>query len=347
MGEKKPQERKEKLIRILQILQDTDSRSPMNATDIIQRLEEFNVGTVDRRAVYGDILMLGSCGYPIVKSGGRKKGWYWEKHAFEDWEVKVMMDAVEQARFLTVEDTQSIRKKLLKLISARGRKRFACLMDTDAGIRGEERQTGQFLELILEALYLGKKIRYQYTQVTDDLSFDIRRDSQGKEKEYVLNLYALHWSDNNYYLIGVHDHYDNITNYRLDRVRNLRIDEQDVIPAKEKLGEYPELAIQNYVKRSVGHFAGELVTVELEYTPGQITNAILYDFVGKDARVSRMPDGRARVRFRKYESVTLAAWVLQHADLFQVIQPQSLRNQVVGILQSSLELYGDTGKGDS
>ena len=46
---------KEKLIRVLQILEETDEKSPMNATQILKYLEEeYQIEQVDRRSVYRD-----------------------------------------------------------------------------------------------------------------------------------------------------------------------------------------------------------------------------------------------------------------------------------------------------
>lgn len=62
-------ERKEKLIRVLQILETTDKKTPINATSIVEKLEnEYNVGKVDRRSIYRDIAMLQSCGYKIEQA---------------------------------------------------------------------------------------------------------------------------------------------------------------------------------------------------------------------------------------------------------------------------------------
>ena len=49
---------------------------------------------------------------------------YKEKHAFDDWEIKLMMDAVQQAKCVSVDEAAVIREKLLALTSNRGRSRF-------------------------------------------------------------------------------------------------------------------------------------------------------------------------------------------------------------------------------
>ena len=55
---------KEKLIRVLQIL-ETDEKSPMNATQILKYLEEeYQIEQVDRRSVYRDIKC---CNFVVMK----------------------------------------------------------------------------------------------------------------------------------------------------------------------------------------------------------------------------------------------------------------------------------------
>ena len=71
---------KEKLIRVLQLFQTTDEKTPMNAVQVSQKLEEE----------YGmdDVRLLQSCGYPIKQAENSHKGWYMEKYLLEDWEIK-------------------------------------------------------------------------------------------------------------------------------------------------------------------------------------------------------------------------------------------------------------------
>ena len=80
-------------------------------------------------------------------------------------------------------------------------------------------------------MYLHKKIEFQYTEVNEKLQKVLRREG----KKYSLNLYEIYWSDNTYYLIGAHDHYDRLTSYRLDRIENLEISQSDAIDAVEKI----------------------------------------------------------------------------------------------------------------
>ena len=138
-------ERKEKLIRVLQILENTDAKTSINATAIVDKLEnDYNVGTVDRRSIYRDITMLQSCGYQIAQAKDKRKGWYMKKHAFEDWEIKIMMDAV-QARCVSENEAAVIREKLLKLTSNRGRSRFSHMMIPLSGNMITDSKMGMYI----------------------------------------------------------------------------------------------------------------------------------------------------------------------------------------------------------
>ncbi len=329
-------ERKEKLIRVLQILETTDKKTPINATSIVEKLEnEYNVGKVDRRSIYRDITMLQSCGYKIEQVKDKRKGWYLDKHAFEDWEIKIMMDAVQQARCVSEKEAADIREKLLKLTSNRGRSRFSHMMLPLSGNVSTNTNIGIYIELMLEAMFLHKKIEFQYTEINDKMQKVLRKDG----KYYNLNLYSIYWSDNNYYLIGSHDNHEGLTHYRLDRIQNLSMSNEYALDAKEKIGSNPEMYIQQYISESVNHFSGETIRIEVEYEPNQVTNAILYDFAGENVKVKKGNDGKNVAIFSKMNSVTLTGWFMQYANMFKVLAPENLKNSVINELKSAVKHY--------
>ena len=127
-------ETKEKLIRVLQLMQTTDEKTPMNATQIVEKLStEYELEGVDRRSIYRDIALLQDCGYDIVQTTDKRSGWYMNTHAFADWQIKIMMDAVQQARCVSINEAMQIRENLLNLTSKRGRSRFSHMMMPHSG----------------------------------------------------------------------------------------------------------------------------------------------------------------------------------------------------------------------
>jgi predicted DNA-binding transcriptional regulator YafY len=169
-------------------LQTTDSKTPINATQIINKLEnEYVIGKTDRRSIYRDVKMLQFCGYPIEQAKDKKQGWYMDKHAFEDWEIKVMMDAIQQARCVSVDEAKNIREKLLELTSKRGRSRFSHMMMPLHNNVDVHTKLGEYIEIMLEAMFMQKKIQFQYTEINDKMEKVLRRGG----KYYTLNLYII------------------------------------------------------------------------------------------------------------------------------------------------------------
>lgn len=329
-------ERKEKLIRVLQIIQATDEKSPLNATQIVNKLEDkYELRDIDRRSIYRDIDLLQTCGYNIEQCKNKRKGWYMKKHTFEDWEIKVMLDAICQAKCISTEEASDIKEKLLTLVSERGRSRLSHLMVPKSGNSKGSKDLGYNVELMIEAMYQGKKIEFQYTELDDKLKRVLRMNGY----YYKLNLYTICWYSNNYYLIGNHDKYDNLTHYRLDRIENMRISELDITPAEEKIGKNPELKIQEYIEKSVSQFSGDKIRILLEFEPNQVNNAIIHDFAGEDAILKSTGDGKLQVSFTKLNSPTLVSWLIENSNRFTVVEPQEIREEIIKQLQETLKKY--------
>ena len=127
----------------------------------------------------------------------------------------------------------------------------------------------------------------------------------------------------------------------LDRIENLEISQSDAIDAVEKIGPNPELIIRKYIEESVNHFLGETVRIEVEYKPEPATNAILYDFVGKNVSVQKLENGNCRAVFYKMNSVTLLGWFMKYMDKFMVIEPQMLRENIKTKLENTLEIMNN------
>lgn len=118
---------------------------------------------------------------------------------------------------------------------------------------------------------------------------------------------------------------------------NLEMSDEAAIAAKEKVGENPEIYIQKYIEESVNHFSGELVRIEVQYRPDPMTNAILYDFAGKDVIVDKQADDICKATFVKMNNVILVGWFLQYANRFKVFAPDSLQNAIITELADALE----------
>ena len=85
-----------------------------------------------------------------------------------------MLDAVQQARFISAKEAKELKERLLDLTSKRSRSRFCHMMTPKAGNMDSDRETGYYIETMLEAMNLHKKFEFQYTEVNEKMLKDIR-----------------------------------------------------------------------------------------------------------------------------------------------------------------------------
>lgn len=335
-------ETKEKLLRVLQILQETNEACPVNAGELIKKLEyEYDISGVDRHSVYQDLAVLEKCGYPIRQCSNKRKGWYYDSIRLKDWELCILIDSIMQSKCLSKEEAERIKDILIRMTSRHGRRCFEIknISHNYWSIQNGY-SVGKNLEAMLAAIYSSKKIIFQYTEFDDSMHLRLRGDG----REYYLNLYAFYWSNNTYYLIGAHDNHDGLTKYRLDRVRNMRISEEDMVTAEQKLGKDAVTIIQKEIELSVNHYGGSEIKIVLEYMPNREANAILFDFAGADMEVVKFNDGRIRVSFMKLDSINLHSWLMQYSGMFELVEPLEIRDRVIERLKEGIKMYSDKTK---
>ncbi|MBQ3236694.1 MAG: WYL domain-containing protein, partial [Oscillospiraceae bacterium] len=84
---------KEKLLYILERLKKTDEQHPVNTNDLIEYLGEKGI-SAERKSVARDIAALRDAGYSIILCDELKRGYYMTDQLFEDYELKIIADAV-------------------------------------------------------------------------------------------------------------------------------------------------------------------------------------------------------------------------------------------------------------
>ena len=105
-----------KLLKIWEILkQESDEGRPLTTSMIIERLADHGI-SCDRRTLYADINELIKNGYDIKYRHGQHSNLYYiEKRAFDIPELRIMMDAVQAANFITEQKSAELIDKIAAL----------------------------------------------------------------------------------------------------------------------------------------------------------------------------------------------------------------------------------------
>lgn len=104
------------LLRILQILeQETDADHPLTQEQIRQKLEKDYGIELERKAIGENLSLLKEAGYEIESD--RRRGSYLAVREFDDTEIRVLIDAVLNSRYISEKYSKDLIERLAKLAS--------------------------------------------------------------------------------------------------------------------------------------------------------------------------------------------------------------------------------------
>lgn len=312
---------KQRLLRVLDIIKRTDEQHPITANEIVAELQRYGI-EAERKAVLRDIEALMDYGYQIVAHADNKLGWYMIERDFEDWELKVLCDAVAGAQFLTKSDSEKLINKLCYLTGKTGRKLLKTTTPIESANKNSSTSTKIYIDTILKAIRDGKQINFQYVYTDVNMKKVLKRDGV----YYTVNPYSLYWNNDRYYLVGNYCGYDNLSHYRLDRIRNLSISEEKALSANELLGPNASLQIAEHVKKSFYNYSGEKVCLTLRFKDYMADDLI--DRFGQDIRITKNGDMYEMTVYTE-ESSGLYFWLLQFGEEVTVVSPERVREEVI------------------
>ncbi len=324
---------KEKLLYILDILKKTDEQHPVNTVEILKILEDRGL-VAERKSIARDIAVLRETGYSIISCDELKKGFYMTDQLFEDYELKMLADAISGAKFLTEEDTENLLNKLAQLATPTGEEILREQTVIDPAIKTDNRTVRYNIDKIITAIKQRRRILFRYFERAEDGSLKFKRSGH----VYEISPYYLVWSEDEYYLIGNSKSHDHLTHFHADMITNAEISDLSVRPCSEIEEFRGDFSICDYLRRNVNMFTGPDTEIEMLVSP-----AIVKDVVkrfGNELRFEAMPDGRSRVSVRAAEGEGTLRWLCGFGvDELKVVGPESVRAAMAQRASAAVRAY--------
>lgn len=311
---------------------DTSENNPITAVEICKRLKAYGI-EAERKSVCRDINTLIDSGYDILLCEDNKRGYYMASREFEDWELKVLIDALWQAKFLPYQDTKSITDRIYKLASSESRRMLNSVTPVRSYVKSNNMWIKINIDTLLHAIRQEKKVCFKYTYTDTDKNKKLRRDGG----LYVVNPYSLVWQNEHYYLIGNYDEYDNLSYYRLDRIKEIQISNEPIKPADVILGKNADTKIEAYVVQSIYQYGGEKIHLVIEVH--EYMADTLIDYFGKDITFNKSGNDLYRVSVQVFNGEGLYFWLLQHGEHIRVIEPESVRYKLLEKIKVIADAY--------
>lgn len=309
----KENKQKIKLIKITEYLKSESSKdTPLSTNKIIKYLNGIGI-TCDRRTLYRDMNTLSEQGVNVVKTEcGRENGYYIEDNSFSLAEIKVLIDAVQSANFITDAQTIDLTKKLLSLSGTRKNEAMVENIIFYNAHKHSNEDIYNIIEQIERAIENKKQIMFYYFDLDEKSERVYRKD----KKRYTADPIALIFDNGNYYLLSYSQKYKNNTIYRLDRMSDVSVEDTDV--CNEAI--IRKRTTENYTKQVFKMYGNtEVKDVVLELTFKGM--GIVYDKFGEDTKIKKVND-KYIARVKVQPSPPFYGWLLQYSEDIKLIEPQ-------------------------
>lgn len=312
--------RKIKLLKLLELLRlDTDELNPMTTNQICTRLDEMGI-ICDRRTLSKDIALLNEQGYEIMDTSvGHEKGYYVADRSFSIPELKILMDAVQAASFITGRKTRELVEKIAEL---GGSHRAEILKSNIVKFKTTKHSNEQIfynVDALEQAIDEQKKVLFRYFDLNEHGQKVYRRDGH----RYVVEPIAMVFNEDNYYMLCYSSRHRKTSTYRVDRMEAVEVLEEGItetaIALKAEIGPYTEQVFKMY--------AGEAVDIVIEFNDSLI--GVVFDKFGEDTKMMRCGDRKCVATVKVQISPVFWGWLFQFAGEMKLLSPDSLVQEYI------------------
>lgn len=356
------------ILYILDILQKyTDEEHRLSQKEIQDILKREYEMTVDRKAVKRNLLNLieyeSNIEYREVsrKDIFRKKDsvsykgtsdfadkeiseddllWtdFYLKQKFTNEELRLLIDSLLFSKHIPYSQAKELIKKLESLsnIYFKSCSQYIYPLPVE---RTDNKQVFYNIAILDDAIRKKKKVLFEYAEYHTDKKMHLKKREDGSVREYIITPYQMAVQEGKYYLICNYDKYDDISNYRVDRIRNIQILEEKGKPFETlKWSGHQPMNLNEYMKEHVYMYSSENAFVKFRIVKAMISDVI--DLFGKVVNFSEETDTHVSVSVYVNERAA-EQFAKNYAPDVVILRPKRLRDKLRDDLKKAWEAYED------
>lgn len=316
-----PNNKKLSILYTLEILKEySDENHLLSQTEIAKKIYNHFGMECERKSIGSNIDSLIDFGCDIIKTSA---GCYLASREFEASEIRFLIDAVFSSKSINSKHSTELSNKLSKFLSVYERKQYNYIYKSDELNKSSNKELFYNIDIISEAIEKNKQIQFEYKR----FSF---KEQVAKKKPYIMNPYFLINNQGKYFLICNYDYFDQIGNYKLDRIHNIKILDTPIKPITKLKGYENGLDIAKYANENIYMFGTESVKATIKIY-NDYSVAYVEEWFGKNVRFYEK-DGITHADIVANES-SLIYWCLQYGEVVELVEPVSCRNKIKEILK--------------
>ena len=328
---------------ILDILRKhTDEDHTLDQKDIIELLRKEYGLEVERKAIRSNIVKLIEMDFPISYKETEREGntiWsdYWLERDFTDSELRLMIDGILFSNHIPHKQRMKLVEKIEGLSSEYFKSHVRHIATLpDAG--DSNKQIFNNIAVLDEAIEKKRKVSFQYLDMDTDKKMLPKKEKSGEIRTYVVSPYQMAAKDGKYYLICNRDQYDAISNYRIDRISDIKVTDERIRPFKELMNaNCQDLNLGEYMREHIYMYSGGETRVRFRTVRRMVTDVV--DIFGKDVRFEDVTDDYVTVSATVTEKAMIQ-FAQNYAPDVVILEPQRMVDEMRDWIKKVKKVYG-------
>mgnify|MGYP002517756943 FL=1 len=330
----KSSNQKLKLVYLMKILlEKTDETHNITMAEIIETLQSYGI-SAERKSLYDDLETLRVYGMDIIGTQEDRKYYYHVgNRQFELAELKLLVDSVQSAKFITEGKSNELIKKIEGLASQYEASQLHRQVFVNGRVKTMNESIYYNVDRIHTAIAENSRIRFRYFQWNVDKEMELRHNGA----VYEVSPWALSWDDENYYLIAYDGIQGIIKHFRVDKMLNIESSGEQ----REGKQMFKSFNMAAYARKTFGMYGGveEWVRIKCDNSLA----GVMIDRFGKDISMTRLNGKQFVATVDVAVSRQFMAWVIGLGDGAEIIGPESV---VEEMREEIKRLTGQYGKSE-
>ena len=320
------------ILYILNVLKKySDEEHMLSATELQRKIKEIYDVEIDTRTIRRNINLLKyKLDYDISTREDNGKGYYINRDPetdFEPGEIRAIIDNFSYANYIVPSIAKNIIKKCKSIQTVYENEKIKDYHIYANNSKTENVEVIKNIEDISESIFKHKKIKFEYWKyaITNKLEKKIVSNP-------VVSPFAIVYSKQEFYLIGIKEGQNEFYNYRIDRMKNIKMLTESITLKKNKN------EIQDFAESSTEMFGGKKEEIEA------VCHIWLLDTVfetfGRNITIKKISNDDEHFKLLvDTNALGFKMWAMRNIDLVEVKKPLELRNELKSIIEDAQKRY--------
>ena len=297
------------------MLAKTDDEHSLTMPQIIDELEKYGV-TAERKSIYQDFAdMSEKFGVDIIKEQkGKETHYHVGGRDFELAEVKLLIDAIQSSKFITINKSRELIKKIKGLVSEHQAGQLQRQVYINDRVKTMNESVYYNVDYIHTAINSNSKIRFKYYK------WDIAKTLVPRHNDEFLAVspWALTWDDENYYLVAYDEWDGKIKHYRVDKMMKI------AVTGERRAGKelFDSFDMGKYSKATFGMYSGKEERVKIRFA--NFMCGVFIDRFGKDITFHKVDADHSEFFVTVNVSPQFFGWIFSLGPDVQIIGPDEV-----------------------